>query len=166
MFSSSLPGVEGRFVCVWNCLIFSNAYTYLFDLKLVAFRTKLSQDSYLEFQEKNYFGEIFQNFCANQGYPIPKLLKFGNTFCNFIPGPFCVEKVHISAFICCLHPGKETRPHTNHKKKIRWRKARTFCFRITSFVRSQSGTYYALLFGYRVMKFLPDICHCVIWFLG
>jgi len=25
---------------------------------------------------KNHFGRIFQKFCANQGYPLPKLLKF------------------------------------------------------------------------------------------
>jgi len=29
------------------------------------------------------FRRIFQKFCANQGYPLPKLLKFHPSFCNF-----------------------------------------------------------------------------------
>jgi len=46
---------------------------------------------------------------------------------------------------------------------MRGRKASTFCFRKTSFVHSQFGTYYALLLGYFGLKFLPDIGHCVYW---
>jgi len=49
----------------------------------------------------------------------------------------------------------------NHKMKIRGRKVRTFCFRKTDFVHSRSWTYYALLLGYFVLKFLPDIRQCV-----
>jgi len=41
---------------------------------------------------KNYFGRIFQKFCANQGYPIPKLVKFRPNFYTFILGPYCAEK--------------------------------------------------------------------------
>ena len=93
-------------------------------------------------------------------------MKFGPTFCNFILCLFCVEKVHTSAFICCLHPSKEARPSTNYEKNIRGRKARTFSFRKTSFVRSQSETYYALLLEYFGLKFFPDIRHCVYWGLG
>jgi len=48
---------------------------------------------------------------------------------------------------------------------MRGRKARTFRFRKTSFVHSETGTYYALLLGYFGMKFLPDIHHCVYWVL-
>ena len=59
---------------------------------------------------KNHFGRIFQKFCANQGYPLTKLVKFRPTFCNFFPGPYCAEKVHTSTFVCCLHPGEEARP--------------------------------------------------------
>ena len=54
---------------------------------------------------KNYFGRIFQKFWVNQGYPLPKLVKFRPIFCNFILGPYCAEKTHTSTFICCLHPG-------------------------------------------------------------
>jgi len=41
---------------------------------------------------KNYSGRIFQKFCANQGYPLPKLVKFRPNFWNFIVGPYCAEK--------------------------------------------------------------------------
>ena len=136
---------------------FSWANTNPFDLKFVTFCPKFSGDSFVDFQEKNYFGRIFHKFCANQGYPLPKLVKFRPTFCNFILGPYCAEKIHTSTFICCLHPGKEARPQTNHRKKIRGRKART----LTSFVHSRSGTYHALLLGYFGLKFLPDVRHCV-----
>jgi len=115
---------------------------------------------------KNYFGRIFHKFCANQGYHLPKLMKFRPTFCNFILDLYCIEKVQKNAFICFLHPGKEARPYTIYKKKIWLRKYRTFCFRRTSFVLSRSGTYYAPLLGYFRMKFLPHIRHCVYWVLS
>jgi len=38
-----------------------------------------------------------------------------------------------------------------------------FYFQKTSFVHFRSGTYYALLFGYFGLKFLPDIRHYVYW---
>jgi len=41
---------------------------------------------------KNYSGRIFQKFCANQAYPLPKLVKFRPNFYNFIMGPYCAEK--------------------------------------------------------------------------
>jgi len=89
---------------------------------------------------KKLFRKIFQKFCANQGYPLPKLVKFCLSFWNIILGPYCAEKIHTSTFICCLHPGKEARPLKYHKKKIRGRKARKFCFWKTSFVHRRSGT--------------------------
>jgi len=100
---------EGSFVCetVW----FSSwVNTHPFDLKFVAFCPKFSGDSYMDFLEKNYFGTIFQKFWANLGYPPTKLVKFRPTFCNFIPGSYCADKIHTSTFICCLHPGEEARP--------------------------------------------------------
>ena len=84
----------------------------------------------------------------------------------FILRPYCTEKIYASNFICCLHPGKEARPQTNHKKRIRGRKAKTFCFRKTGFVNSQSKTYYALLLGCFGLKFSPDVRHCVYWVLA
>jgi len=76
-----------------------------------------------------------------------------------------VKEIHTSTFVCCFHPWKEARPQTNDKKKIRRRKARTFCFWKTGFVHSRSGTYNASLLGYFCLKFLLDILHCVYWVL-
>jgi len=134
--------------------------THPFYPKFVALCPQFSQDSYVEFLEKTISGEFFGNFIENKGYPLPKLVKFRPTLCNFISGLYCVRKIRTSTFICCFHPGKEARPLTNHKTRIRRRKARMFCFRKTSFFHSRSRTYYALLLGYFVLKFLPDIYHC------
>jgi len=41
---------------------------------------------------KKYSGRIFQKFCANQGYPLPKLEKFWHNFYIFIFGPYCAHK--------------------------------------------------------------------------
>jgi len=54
----------------------------------------------------------------------------------------------------------------NHKKKIRGRKARTFCFQKTSFFHSRSGTYFALPLGCFELKFLPGFHLCVYWILA
>jgi len=47
----------------------------------------------VEFQEKTIVGEFFRDFVESEGYSLPKLVKFRPTFCNFILGPYCVEKV-------------------------------------------------------------------------
>jgi len=45
----------------------------------------------MEFQEKTILGEFFWKLCANQGYPLPKLVKFRPTFWNFYSGsPFAL----------------------------------------------------------------------------
>jgi len=41
---------------------------------------------------ENYFRRIFQKFCANQDFLLPKFVKFRPTFCNFILRPYCVKK--------------------------------------------------------------------------
>ena len=46
----------------------------------------------VEISGKYYSGRIFQKFCANQGYPLPKLVKFRPNFCNIIMGPYYSEK--------------------------------------------------------------------------
>jgi len=68
----------------------------------------------MELQEKTISGEFFINIIENKG---DKLVKFRPTFFNFFLGPYCAGKIHTSTFICCMHPGKEAGPLTNHKKK-------------------------------------------------
>jgi len=151
---------------VRNCLIFFVCEYSFVSPEICRILSQIQWRFLRGISGKNYCGRIFQKFSANQGYPLPKLVKFRPTFCNFILGPYCAEKIHTSTFICCLHPGKEAHPLKNHKKKIRERKSRTFCFWKTSFVHSRSGTYYALLLGYFGLKFLPDVRHCVCWVLA
>ena len=71
---------------------FSWANTHPFDLIFVAFCPKSSGDSWEEFQEKTIPGEFFRNFVQNQGYPLPKLVKFRSNLCNFIIGPYCAAE--------------------------------------------------------------------------
>jgi len=62
------------------------------------------------FRKKTISGEFFRSFVQTKGYPLPKLVKFRPTLCNFILGPYCAEKIHTSTFLCYLHPGMEARP--------------------------------------------------------
>ena len=75
-------------LCVKLFYLFSWVNTHPFDLKFVAFCPKFNGDSWVEFQVKTIMGE----FWANQGYPLPKLVKFRPNFCNFILGTYCAEK--------------------------------------------------------------------------
>ena len=96
--------MEGSFVCE-TAWFFSWVNTHPFDPKFV-----VSGDSYMEFQEQTISREFFRNFVQTKGYPIPKLVKFRPTLCNFILSLYCAEKIHTSTFIFCLHPSKEARP--------------------------------------------------------
>jgi len=70
-------------LCVKLFDFFSWVNTHPFDPKFVVFRPKFSGDYYVKFQEKTIPGEFFRNFRANQGYPLPKLVKSRPNFCNF-----------------------------------------------------------------------------------
>ena len=59
---------------------------------------------------KKIFQEKFSEILLKTKAPLPKLVKFRSTFCNFILGPYYVEKICTSTFICCFHPGKEASP--------------------------------------------------------
>jgi len=115
---------------------------------------------------KNYSGRIFQKFCANQGYSLPKLVKFRPNLCNFIMGPYCAEKNSHRNFRMLFAPRQGGTSVNEWEKEDTGKNSRTFCFPKTGFVHSHSGTFYALLLGNFGMKFLPDICHCVYWVLA
>ena len=156
---------QGSIVCetIW---FFSWVNTHPFDLEFVAFCPKFSGDSWEEFQEKkNYSGRIFQKFCVNQGYPLPKLVKYRPIFCNFILGPYCAEKNSHKHFHMVFATRQGGTSINESQKEATGRKAKTFCFRKIGFVHSRFGTYYALLLGYFGLNFLLDIRHCVYWVL-
>jgi len=88
----SLPGLKGRFFCVWNCLILFVGEYSSFWPEICRVWSQIHWRFLGGIVGKNYSGRIFQKFCANQGYPLPKLLKFRRNFCNFILGPYCAHK--------------------------------------------------------------------------
>jgi len=99
-FDSSQPGLRGRFVCVWNCLIFFvGEYSSVWpEICRVLFQ--IQWRLFREISGKNYFGRIFQKFFANQSYPLHKLVKFRPSIWNFILGPYCAEKIYFSGDSC------------------------------------------------------------------
>jgi len=101
--------VEGSFVCETVLIFFLGEYSSVWP-EIFRVLSQIQSRFVPRISEKNYFGIIFQKFCANHGYPLLKLVKFRPTFCNFILGPYCVEKIHTSTFIRCLHLGKEADP--------------------------------------------------------
>ena len=83
---------KGRFVCVWNCLIFFvGEYSSVWP-EICPVLSQIQWRFLGGISGKNYSGRIFQKFCANQGYPLPKLVKFRPNLCNFILSPYCAEK--------------------------------------------------------------------------
>jgi len=76
---------EGSFVCetVW---FFSWVNTHPFELKFFAFSPKFSGDSYVEFQEKNYFWRIFQKFCPLPRLSSTKTCEISSYFLKFYSG--------------------------------------------------------------------------------
>jgi len=109
-FYSSLPGLKGRFVCAWNCLIFfMGEYSSVWP-EICRVLSQIQSRFLRGISGKNYFRRIIQKFCANQGYHLPKLWKFRPSFYNFILGSYCADKINISTFICSFYPGKEAPP--------------------------------------------------------
>ena len=93
---SSLPGLKGRFVCVWNCLIFFvGEYSSVWP-EICRVLSQIKWRFLGGISGKNYSGRIFHKFFANQGYPLPKLVKFRPNFCNFILGPYCACLLYTS----------------------------------------------------------------------
>jgi len=77
---------------VWNCLIFFvDEYSSLWP-EICRVLSQIQWRFFGGISGKNYSGRIFQKFCTNQGYPLPKLVKFRLNFWNFIVDLYCAEK--------------------------------------------------------------------------
>jgi len=78
---------------------------------------------------KNYFGRIFQKFCANKGYLLPKLVKFRPIFCNFICVRIELKKfTQVLSYVVCT----QIRRHVHKQISKRWygeEKSGRFVFR-------------------------------------
>jgi len=108
-FYSSLSELKGRFACVWNYLLFFvGEYSSVWP-EICCVLSQIQWRFLRGISGKNYSGRIFQKFWANQGYPLPKLVKFCPTFRISSLGPYSAEKIHTGTFIRCLHLGKKAR---------------------------------------------------------
>jgi len=103
-FYPSLPGLKERFVCVWNCLVlFVGEYSCVRP-EICRVLSQIQWRFLGGISGKNYSGKMFQKFCANLGYPLPKLEKFRPNFCNFILGTYCAHK-HFRMLFAPRHGG-------------------------------------------------------------
>ena len=68
--------MNGRFVCMRKCLIFSWRNAHPLDLKFFAFCPKFSGYNYVEFQEKTILGEFFRNFVQTNAILYRNLWNF------------------------------------------------------------------------------------------
>jgi len=136
------------------------------NLNLLSFVPNSLEILFLNFRKKLLLENFSEIFAQTKAIFYRKLWNSALLSTIFILRSYCAKKIHTSTFICCLHPGNKARPWKNHKKKIRGRKARTFCFGKTSFVHSRARTYYALLLGCFVLKLLLDVHHCIYWVLA
>ena len=66
---------------------------------------------------KIYFGRIFQIFCRNQGYPLPKPMKFRPTFCNFILCPYSLKKfTQVLSYVVCTQVRRQVHRQITKRK--------------------------------------------------
>jgi len=108
--------MKGRFVCVWNCLIFFVGKYSSVWLEICRVLSQIQRRFLGAISGKNYSGRIFQKFCAKQAYPQPELLKFRHNFCNFILGPYCAERNSHKQFRM-LFPPRQGGTSINESKK-------------------------------------------------
>jgi len=74
-----VPELKGRFVCVWNFFIFFvGEYSSVWP-EICRVLSKIQSRFLHGILGKKYFGIIFHKFCTNQGYLLPKLVKFRPT---------------------------------------------------------------------------------------
>jgi len=83
VFIDRCQGWKGGSFVSETSWFFSWVNTHPFELKFVAFVPNSVEILTLNFGKKNISEEFFRSFHANQGYPLPKLVKFRPTFCNF-----------------------------------------------------------------------------------
>jgi len=113
-FLSTLSGLKGRFVCVWNCLIFflgeySSVWPEIWRV------LSLIQSRFLHgISVKNYFLKIFLKFCEKPRISSIKNLSNFATLSAILLWVYIalkkIEKIHTGTFICCFHPAREARP--------------------------------------------------------
>jgi len=166
IFDSSLPGLKGRFVYLWNYLIlFVGEYSSVWP-KICRVLSQIQRRLLGEISGKNYSGRIFQKFCANQGYHLPKLVKFRPNFCNFIRRPYCAEKNSHKHFRMLFAPRQGGTSINESKKEDTGKKSQDVLFSENRFCSLSVWDLLHLIPWVFCLKFLPDIRHCVYWVLA
>jgi len=161
-----VPGLKGRFFCVWNCLIFiEGQYTSVWP-EICCVLSKFNGYSYVEFQEITILGDFFINFVQTKVILYQNLWNFALLF--EILFWVCIAQKKFTQVLSYVVYTQVRRQNQKQLRKKRYgkRKARMFCFWKTSFVHSRSWTSYALLLGYFGLKFLPNVCHRAYWVLA
>ena len=116
-----MPGLKGRFVCVWNCLIFfvgeySSVWPkycrvlYRIQWRFLCLTWNLSRFVpnlvlilTCNFRKKLVWENFSEIFAQTIAILYQNLWNFALLYEIFILRPYCVEKIHTSTFICCLH---------------------------------------------------------------
>ena len=131
------------FVFVWNCLIFLvGEYSSVWP-EICRILSQIQWRFLRGISGKNYFGRIFQKFCANKAILYQNLWNFALLSNILFWVRIALKKfTQVLSYVVCTQVRRHVHKQ-NNKKKIRARKARTFYFRKISFVHSRSGTYYA-----------------------
>jgi len=109
-FYSSLPGLKGRFVCEWNCLIFFvGEYSSVWP-KICRVLSQIQWRFLGGISGKYYSRRIFQKFCATKVILNRNLWNSGLISAIWFWVRIALKKIHSDTFVCSLHPGKEARP--------------------------------------------------------
>ena len=165
IFYSSLPGPKGRLVCVRNCLIFFvREYPSVWP-EICRVLSQIQCRFLRGFLGTNYFGTIFQKFCANQGYPLPKLVKFRPTFCNFIPGPYYAEKfTQVLSYVFCtklrrhVHKQITKRRYGKKRQDVLFLKNQFYSLSVWDVPRPTPWIFWSKIFTRRSSLCLLSLC--------
>ena len=87
---------------MWNCLIFFlGEYSSVWP-EICRVLSQIQWRFLRGISWRNHFGRIFQKFRANQGYPLPKLVKFRPTFCIFFRVHIALKRfTQVLSYVVC-----------------------------------------------------------------
>jgi len=150
---------ERRFVCVWNYLVFFVGEYSSGWPEICRVLSQIQWRFLGGISGKKYSRRIFQKFCANQGYPLPKLVKIRPNFCNFILGPYCAERNSHKHFCMLFAPRQGDTSINEWQKEYTGKKRQDVLFSENRFCSLSVWELLRLTPWVFCLKYLPDICH-------
>ena len=117
--------MKGRFVCVWNYLIFFlGEYSSVWP-EICRVLSQIQWRFLRGISGENHFGRIFQKFCENQGYPLAKLVKLRPTFCNIFRVRIELKKLtQVLSYVVCPQVSRQVHkqiPKKGYSEEMRGR---------------------------------------------